>query len=464
MTTQAVPIPAPAPPTAAPRSFYVVGKPGERPASAQRPYRPYGAARTLLYARDPEVVLSGPANTGKSRACLEKLHLCAEKYAGMRGLIARKTRRALTESVLVTFEQRVLPEGSPILQGPAREQRHAYRYPNGSELVLGGMDDPQKVLSTEYDLIFVAQAEELTEDELEVLTTRLRNHVMPYQQVIGDCNPGPPTHWLLQRSRRGQTLLLESRHADNPAFTAEDQTRLDALSGVRRKRLRDGLWVAAEGQVWEEFDPAVHVVDRREIPREWPRYLAVDFGYTNPFVCQWWAVDPDGRLWLYREVYYTGRLVEDHAKQIRELCMGEPAPLAAVCDHDAEDRATLERHLWVTVGGQRRGIPTVPAIKDVSPGIQAVATRLRPAGDGKPRLFLLRDSLVERDPTLAERALPASTEEELPGYIWNVNGGRRHGEEPVKAHDHGADCIRYVTAAADLAPAQRVGRASFGRS
>jgi predicted transcriptional regulator len=41
----------------------------------------------------------------------------------------------------------------------------------------------------------------------------------------------------------------------------------------------------------------------------------VDFGYTNPFVMQWWAEDPDGRLYLYREIYRTRRLVEDHAKR-----------------------------------------------------------------------------------------------------------------------------------------------------
>ena len=49
------------------------------------------------------------------------------------------------------------------------------------------------------------------------------------------------------------------------------------------------------------FDPTVHVKDRpntwaggRLSPINWPRYLAVDFGYTAPFVClQWWARDPD---------------------------------------------------------------------------------------------------------------------------------------------------------------------------
>ena len=42
---------------------------------------------------------------------------------------------------------------------------------------------------------------------------------------------------------------------------------------------------------------AVHVVDPFDIPTDWSRYLSIDFGYTNPFVAQWWALDHDGRLY-----------------------------------------------------------------------------------------------------------------------------------------------------------------------
>src|SRR5690606_26830771 len=102
-------------------------------------------------------------------------------------------------------------------------------------------------------------------------------------------------------------------------------------------------------------------------------------------------------------------LVEDHAKQILSLVTDErgqwtePRPQAVICDHDAEDRATLQRHL---------GMGTIAADKRVSVGIQAVQRRLRTEGDGRPRLMILRDALVERDPELAEARKPTCTAEE----------------------------------------------------
>lgn len=416
-------------------------------------YEPHGGNREVFLRREAEVLLSGPAGTGKSRACLEKLHLCAAKYPGMRGLIVRKTLTSLTASALVTFREKVLhPLDGVTFFGGNKVEPAAFRYPNGSRIVVGGLDKASKIMSSEYDLIYVNEATELLEDDWERLTTRNRYGVMPYQQIIGDCNPDAPHHWLKLRCDAGKTVMLESRHEDNPLlwdrqagtwteFGAEYIAKLDALTGVRFLRLRRGIWAAAEGLVYDGWDRALHLIDRFPIPAAWPRYWVVDFGYTNPFVWQAWAEDPDGRLYRYREIYQTQRLVEDHAADIKRIVKDEPRPRAIICDHDAEDRATLERHLRMT---------TVAAHKAVSPGIQAVASRLKVAGDGKPRLFLLRDSLVYRDPALVDKHLPTCTEEEVESYVWDTSGGRKRGEEPVDKDNHGMDAMRYLVAHHDL--------------
>jgi len=395
-----------------------------------------------------EVVISGPAGTGKSRGCLEKMHYLAEKYPTMRALIVRKTRASLTESALVTFEDKVVPLHHPVLDGPGRAYRQAYRYPNGSILVLGGLDKASRIMSTDYDLIFVQEAIELEEDDWEALTTRLRHGVLPYQQIIADT----PMHWLKRRCDGGQTTLLQSQHQDNPQLWDGKQKcwtvrgaqyigKLDALTGPRKDRLRYGRWIQAEGAVYDGWDRRLHLIDRFAIPADWPRFWSVDFGYKNPFVCQWWAQDYDGRLYRYREIYHSQRLVEDHAKLMLALSKDEPRPRQILCDHDAEDRATLEKHLRME---------TWPAKKDKSPGIQAVASRFNKAGDGRPRLFLVRDALVERDPVMVEQKKPTCTEEEIDGYVWDLANNRKKGEDPVDKDNHGLDALRYLVAFFDL--------------
>jgi len=336
---------------------------------------------------------------------------------------------------MVTYENKVLPEGWLDKYVHFNTVDQQYEYTNGSVIGVGGLDKPSKIMSSEWDMIYPQEAIELFEEDWESLTTRLRNGVIPYQQLIGDTNPSAPYHWLKKRCDRGATLMLYSKHEDNPSVTPEYLATLDALTGVRKKRLRDGIWAAAEGMVYEdEWDPAIHLVDRFDIPAEWDRYWSVDFGFRNPFVWQAWAENPDGELFRYAEIYRTGELVEDLAKQINELTADEPRPKSVICDTDAEDRATFEKHA---------GVRTKAAEKAVTTGIQSVQGRLRRKRNGKPSLYFLRDSLVSIDHSLVDKNLPYCTEQEFESYIWDIEN-KKIKEEPVKQFDHGMDAMRYL--------------------
>lgn len=458
-------------------------------AALVRRYHPRGAALEAFHCRASEVLLSGPAGTGKSRGCLEKLHMMALLNPGMRGLIVRKTRESLGSTALVTWREHVAKEalasGVVSFYGGSAEEPPQYRYTNGSKIMIGGMDKPTKIMSSEYDIAYVQEAIELTTTDWENITTRLRNGVISFQQLIADCNPDMPTHWLKQRCDSGATKMIHCRHEDNPVlFTADGAltvrgadyiSKLDALTGVRYQRLRRGLWVAAEGLIYEGYDPAIHLIEPFTIPANWTRWWVVDFGFTNPFVLQCWAEDPDGRLYLYREIYKTKTLVEDHARDILlqvtkvtgdvpertvltakdirdDIANGlrewtEPRPRALICDHDAEDRATLERHV---------GMSTSAAHKTVKDGIQAAQSRFTPAGDGRARIFLLRDALVERDPALEDAKKPCCTAEEVVGYVWDAQPGKPPKEVPVKENDHGCDGLRYIVAERDLGGRPRI--------
>jgi PBSX family phage terminase large subunit len=180
----------------------------------------------------------------------------------------------------VTFTQRVLATGRYKVEffGGSKLEPAQFRYANGSRIVVGGLDKPTKIMSSEYDLAYINEGTEASEEDYESVSSRLRYGVMPYQQLITDCNPDAPTHWLNQRANAGKTKRILTRHEDNPVLFdpstrewtrrgAEYIARLDRLTGVRFKRLRLGLWVAAEGQVYEGFDPAMHVIDFADLVR-----------------------------------------------------------------------------------------------------------------------------------------------------------------------------------------------------
>lgn len=425
------------------------------PAPEQRYFAPQGGARELWYAKEREILIEGPSGTGKSRGALEKMHRAATKYAGMRGLIIRKTRTSCSESVLVTWEEKVLPAGSPVKAGPDRAHRSRYDYPNGSAVIVGGMDLWTRLMSTEFDLILVPEATELTEEEAETLTTRLRNGVMPYQQIIFDANPGPPSHWLNKRAERGSTRRLYSRHEDNPTVTTAYLDTLRALTGARRARLYEGRWAAQEGLVYQ-FDPTIHecnladlttrglITDGPDWQPDRARVASVlagqDWGYTNPGVLWVSLVDQDGRLWLVYEVYQSRQTIDWWAGQA-QIVQDRFAPDRWVCDPSEPAYIQAIRRVSRTAHA---------ADNEIAPGVDRVQQRLQVAADGQPRLLLLTTALTARDPVLVERKRPVSTREEFDGYHWPKDAtGKEVKEVPVKEDDHGMDTIRYMVNALD---------------
>ena len=404
----------------------------------------FGGAREFVNYRGQEAVVHGPAETGKTIGALYKLHIAASTYQNASIVICRKTLSSTYSTVLQTFINKVLPPESELaaygIKPYGGEKPEWYDYlSTGARIWLAGMDKSSKILSAEHDIIYFNQAEEATLDDWETCTTRTTGRAgnMPYSQTIGDMNPAYPSFWTYHRP---SLKLFYSRHSENPALfnqgTGEiteqgkrTMTVLDALTGLRRTRLRDGKPALAEGAIYAGWDAGIHLIDRFDPPPDWRRFRAIDFGYTTPFVCQWWALDNDDRLYLYREIYYTGRTVKVHCEQINELSKGERIE-ATICDHDAEDRATLREN----------GISNIAAKKTVSVGIEKVIERLKVRSDGGPGLYIMRDALVETDASLEMARKPKCTQDEIPGYVW---ANSKTKEVPVKDDDHGMDGLRY---------------------
>jgi phage terminase large subunit len=236
------------------------------------------------------------ARTGKTHSELVKAWHCAETYPGSRQLFARETRKALTETVLPDWENKILGRGHPAIGKARRNNRDAYHFPNGSDIILHGLDDPENILSGEFDRIFVFQAEQLTrQDTWDALLSRLSGSATPYCQATADANPGGERHWLIKRVDEVLCLLCSTivdpgrmdcqacgsihlgrmrhfayRHTDNPLWydwktKTWTQRAIDyivgslgRLRGTRRKRLLLHQWVSDQGLVLEDYDPEIH--------------------------------------------------------------------------------------------------------------------------------------------------------------------------------------------------------------
>jgi hypothetical protein len=295
-------------------------------------------------AMPKELLICGPAGTGKTRGILTILHMLACDYHNLRILFLRQTRASLTESVLVTYEQEILAADGmeEVAAGTMRRVRQSYRYPSGSEIVLGGMDRPSRILSTSYDIVFINEAVELAEDAWETVASRLDRPGRPgaLGLLIGDTNPDAPSHWLKQRCDDGRTALWETSHEANPAlhdgrsWTDAGRAylaRLDRLRGTRRDRLRAGLWAASEGRWFDSFDPSKHVSEAAEFDPALPVHLAIDCGVSIStgavlFQVRRGPTPDEDRVTVFADYYAEGLFSGANAQAIlalaRERCGG----------------------------------------------------------------------------------------------------------------------------------------------
>lgn len=436
--------------------------------SSQRkklPYDPQGSIVDVWRYKGLETCSHGPVRTGKTRGLLELAYVAGCNYPGARILFTRKIRATLAQTVLQTWEDEVFP--SEYLTGCSRSHVEEYRLPNGTVYIPCGLDNMDKVMSSEYDWIFVFEATDIDENDRMNLLTRLSGHAIPYRRLIMDCNPKFPGHWLKRAMDRDKVKGFPSTLMDNARWFDWDKQEwtpdglayraiVDQLEGVERLRKRDGIWAGADGLIYTEWEDR-HIIDRMpEGWEKWQKFRGIDFGYKDPFVCFWGCVSPKREIYIYREYVKTKLTVEEHAKVIKRLQTPEENKHDrvfefTVADHDAEDRATLALH----------DIDTEPAIKPKagvkdrtawSAAFEPVKKRMR---EGK--VFFLRSALDAgggADTSMIDAGKPCGLLDEIRSYAWAEDEpGKPTREKPADgSHDHSCDVLRYCVHAVESRP------------
>lgn len=426
----------------------------------ERVFEAFPEQQEFLDANESEVLYAGAFGAGKSRVGCEKGLFLSQYYPRNVGLICRRYFGDLASTTLQTLFEKVIPPDHIVRHHRSEHYVDVVdQAGTSSRIWYRGLDRPTGIGSMELGWVFCDEIVELEPDQYAMLEGRLRLSTVPFRQIFGATNPDAPSHWLHRRffderpldaNGRPVRRVIEANAYSNPHNPPDFRARLDRLQGIHRERFALGKWVGSEGLVFPDFNPLTHVCDAKEalpggkVPLEWPRWRSIDFGTTNPFVCQWWTRDPvDGTYIRYREIYMSGRRAALHAEDIQRVS-GSETYQATPADHDHGDRLELEAH----------GITTVLAKKskgDKQRGIQLQAQLLAPRAllvsdrwpKGKPGVLFIRDALEETDPRLEMERRPTCTEEEPGAYKWAGGAHDTHKDEPLDKDNHGMDAWRY---------------------
>jgi hypothetical protein len=410
----------------------------------------------------PHMLLTGSAGGGKSRTAAEKVVGFCLKYDGATGLIVRKTRTSMYNSVIAFLKKtvigRLLKTGQVIHNGTERR----FEFWNGSMIVYGGManeDQRENIRSVGgdggVDIAWMEEAHQFDEADYNEVKGRMRGTAGPFRQIILTTNPDAPTHWIYQNLILGKRArVFYSRAADNYHNPDDyESTQLDSLTGLERDRLRDGKWVMAGGLVFDRF-----VDDYDNADEDFDSYtvtgnVRVSAEYVRgggPIV--WWVDDGysgelsengksfvanshprtfliaqlrgDGSINVFAESYRVQMLAPAHIKEVVELHRGMrwPRPTRIIYDKSSP---SLGKHLQEELAEAWNTAPSDVVYNNV------------PVDDGNKEVntFLASDDNDVRRILIHPRCV--FLRGECVTYKHNPKTGR-----VVKDFDHGPDCIR----------------------
>jgi hypothetical protein len=267
-------------------------------------------ALALLKGGAKHVLLFGGSRSGKTTVLVMAIIYRALKFAGSRHLIcryrAKDARSSVLRETLIPWLEKTV--GKNFFTYLAHES--VITLFNGSEIWIGGLGDREqadKILGHEYNTIYFNEISQLSYAAVTTAYSRLAMRIEGCRNLFYyDCNPGSPLHWAykifvlkrqflsgepLEKSELYQAMLLNPD--DNRENLPEDYINdiLDVLPEKQKARFRDGLWVKAEGVIYDKFDETM-IVKSADLPEQFDSYAAgQDFGLNITFVKIGWVGD-----------------------------------------------------------------------------------------------------------------------------------------------------------------------------
>jgi hypothetical protein len=261
-------------------------------------------------------------------------------------------RRSMPQ-LLETIDRalRMFPKFDPIAgtsEGYSKEH-HRFTFQSGYKVTFGHCrenNSHQDYLSKQYTHLGLDEAYQFEEFQHEELDARVRSADPVLALLLRTrlmSNPAPgwlktrfvslePKGNVLHRQKvldpeTGKVsyktrLFLPAKLDDNPDknFVAQYKLKLLSKPSHMRARYLYGDWDSVEGGFFQDdYNPLVHAIEPFKIPRDWPKFRSMDWGFKAPGTIGWFAMDPDENLYQFYEFNFRLMRDIDVAKRVVEI-------------------------------------------------------------------------------------------------------------------------------------------------
>lgn len=330
-----------------------------------------------------------------------------------------KTERTLKRNILDPLRE-ILGDRLRVNYG------HGEAFLGKRVLYLVGANDERAKDKIQGSTLAGALGDEITTWPESFWTMLLSRLSVSRAQFFGTFNPDSPAHWLKRKViDKAEELAVNYLHfelSDNPfldpEFTASLKREYRAMGELWYKRYILGLWVLAEGAIYDMFSEEAHVRPWQGDP---PSHyaVAVDYGNANPTAFGLYGYNRRPPVHKFREYHHDGREqgTRTPSQYADDLVawLGDIVPAEIIVDPAA---------LGFIAELRSRGLKVTGAKNDVLEGIRRVGQAY---SNGEYTI----------DPGCKNTVMEAQ------GYIWDAKAAARGEDKPVKDHDHHMDADRY---------------------
>lgn len=347
------------------------------------------------------VVCKGSRASKKSSTAALKLIVRLMQMPLANALVVRQTAATLSNSCYAQLKWAINRLGVEKFWKATVNPLQITYLPTGQKIIFRGLDDSLKITSIAVEkghlcFAWLEESFEVTEEDFNRVDESLRGQLPEgyYIQWLLTFNPYSASSWLKARffdKPSENVLAMTTTYRCNEFLSADDRAIYEEVERTdpdRAKVICFGEWGIESGQYFSMWRESLHVVKPFEIPRDWLKFRAMDFGQARPYAVLWFAIDYDGNMFVYREMYGwggkpnvgTGETAKQIGEKIIELESPEEALRYGVLDSACWARSgvtgpTIEEELNRVL--LRKGlIPFIPSSKGRLEGANAFKQRL----------------------------------------------------------------------------------------